>query len=337
MNMSDTIPTGPIVFENKALANGKSEEMMRLEGSNSFGLRAPDDVKAWVGLYHYLEKLTKEMFHFSFLMEKGEVGRDVVGRFICQSRGEKFTFGKTFNGTVRDKLIELGDDDDELFVRWDDGLSVRWDDGLSVRGGTVLVRRGMISMIAPNVVFASSKCLDAGIHRVICRLYSPGIAQDSPSLPRPLHRNQSSKLGAIGIVSISNPMSDEPTIKLSKFEELSKPRKTDEVVFGMTVEYNDKLCKLSMFISTGESGYYTNNHVIKRTSDDHHYIAVELTSTILQEEHSVLGCRYCDEEEWDLFINHAERPFLAVEALQEHLLDMREHIFHVQEDIIEEF
>lgn len=283
MNFNDIIPTGPIVFESKALSNGKTQEVMRLEGSNSFGLRAPDDERAWVGLYHYLEKLTKEIFHFSFQMEGREAGEDVVGRFINQSRDEKFMIGKTYDGTVKDKLIEHSSG------------------GVSIRGGTVLVTGR--ETIIPSLVITSSKHLDAGTQRVICRLFCPGIAQDQLH-PRALAREiESSKVGSIGIMTSSIPLGDGPTAKLVTSQDLFKPGKTDEIVFGMSVEYDDDVCNLSIINSTGDR-FSTHDFTVERTSDDLHYIAVELTATVLNEPHALLSFRNCDEEEWGKFLKH---------------------------------
>ncbi len=305
MNVNDIIPTGPIVFESKVLS-GKSQVVMRLEGSNSFGLRAPDDEKSWVGLYHYLEKLIKEMFYFSFQVEGTDAKQDIVGRFINQSHDEKFSVGKTYDGTVKDKLIEHPNC------------------GLLVRGGTVLVTGQ--EAITPNLVFASSKHLGAGIHRVICRLYCPKIAQDQTNLPRPLVRGtESSRMGSIGIVTSSNLRGEEPTVKLTKSQDFFKPGKSDEVVFGITLENDEGVCKLSVLSSiTGESNHYsTNDFTIKRIPGDLHYIAVELTATVLNEAHSLLSFRYCDEEEWVKFLNHtipSSSPFHnMVEELHAHV------------------
>lgn len=281
VNYNDIIPTGPIVFESKALSNGKTQEIMRLEGSNSFGLRAPDDERAWVGLYHYLEKLTEEMFYFSFQMEGRAAGKDVVGRFINQSRDEKFTIGTIYDGTVKDKLIEHSSG------------------GLSIRGGTVLVTGR--ETIIPSLVFTSSKHLGAGIQRVICRLFCPGFAQDQLN-PRALAREiESSKVGSIGIMTISTPRDDEPTVKLVKSQDLFKSGKTDEVIFGMSVEYDDDVCNLSIINSTGDR-FSSHDSTVKRTSDDLHFIAVELTTTVLNEPHALLSFRNCGEEEWGKFL-----------------------------------
>jgi hypothetical protein len=304
MNVSDTIPTGPIVFESKDFTLAKSIVVMRLGGSNSFGLRAPDDEKSWVGLYYYLEKLIKEMFYFSFLMKGTEADTDVVGRFIYQSRDEKCMVGKTFDGTVKERLIEHPND------------------GLLVRGGTVLVTGK--ETIAPNLVFASSKHLDAGIHRVICRLYCTKIAQEHPNLTRPLiHRFDSSRLGSIGIVTSSYLGGEEPTVKLAKSQDLFKSGKTDEAVFGMTIEYDEDICKLSVLSSTVESNHYSvNDFTVKSNPGDLHYIAVELAATVLNEAHSLLSVRYCDEDEWEKFLNHTNPSspgFHMVGELEAHI------------------
>ncbi|KAL7439493.1 hypothetical protein ACHAXH_004351, partial [Discostella pseudostelligera] len=281
MNINDFIPTGPIIFETTSCSKGISKEVMRLGGSNSFGLRAPDDEKAWVGVYHYVEKLVKEMFYFTFQMEGIDADREAVGRYITESRDEKFTFGQIYNVVERDMLIE------HPTV----GISVM------VRGGTVLVTEPELS---GPVVFACSRPLDAGIHRVICRLHYP-VAREDPRSRALARVNESSKLGYIGIVT-SNLTGNEPTFKWSAKKDFIKPGgKADEVAFGLAVEYKDDVCKVSI---QSDIHHRLPIHLfpddfdftIKGGSGDLHYIAVELASPVLSEQQALLSVRYCDDE-----------------------------------------
>ena len=85
-NMNDTIPTGPIVVTKKELTKGRSKVVVNLEGSKKYGLSAPDDEKSWVGVYHYVEKVTMELYLFS--------SQSSTERFINQNSDEKITFEK---------------------------------------------------------------------------------------------------------------------------------------------------------------------------------------------------------------------------------------------------
>jgi hypothetical protein len=209
-----------------------------------------------------------------------------------------------YNVVERDKLIE------HPTV----GLS------LMVRGGTVLVTEPELS---GPVVFACSRPLDAGIHRVICRLQYP-VAREDPRSRALARVNESSKLGYIGIVT-SNLTGNEPTFKWSAKKDFIKPGgKADEVAFGLSVEYKDDVCKVSI-----QSDIHNRlpihlfpddfDFTIKGGSGDLHYIAVELASPVLSEQQALLSVRYCDDEEWEKFKLHTTPPSVA--AVAEELLN----------------
>lgn len=59
VELNEQFPTGPIVITKRKDGHGQNKNWTHFEGKNDFGLRAPDDEKAWVGVYHYLVKVSK--------------------------------------------------------------------------------------------------------------------------------------------------------------------------------------------------------------------------------------------------------------------------------------
>ena len=89
------VPTGPVAITKRKDGMGNVKEWTHFEGQNEFSLRAPDDEKAWVGVYHYIEKIAKEMYYFGFEMNGNNGDKEIVNRFINQS--ERFSFGQAYS------------------------------------------------------------------------------------------------------------------------------------------------------------------------------------------------------------------------------------------------
>ena len=282
----DAIPTGPIVIEKRTEGNGQTRSWTHFGGTNDFSLRAPDDEKAWVGVYHYVEKILRETFYFGFQTTGAMADKEVVGRFINQGRSNKFAFGQTY----AKREVDL-----------EECPSV----GYSVRGGTVLVTGGPS---APGpLVIASSQRLETGIHFVICRLFCPGSGA-----ARGNRDVQSFKLGSIGILR-TNQRGDGPTNDWAQREDVMEPWLKEEVVFG--IMYNAENRRLTIHINPNgarSSRFSSKHYTLDETSGDL-YIAAELTSKSASVAQTLLSFRNCDAEEWTKFVEHTRdgAPFPA--------------------------
>lgn len=244
--------------------------MVNLEGSNKYGLSAPDDEKSWVGVYHYVEKVTMELYLFS--------SQSSTERFINQNSDEKITFEKTY-------------------AQSEHGLIECLAGGISVRGGTVLVSG---SEVNEPLVFASSKRLDKGIHRVICRLYSPGCGLDERNIARPV----SVKQGAIGILRASQ-RGDWPTNKWAERQDFTNTSGKDECIFGM--KYDADIGELILHSNPTHSFLSSTSRFTVDKNMGDLYIAAELFSSSVNVPQTVLSIRYCDADEWEQFIERTHR------------------------------
>ncbi len=118
-----TIPTGPIVIGKRTDGSSRTRSWMHFGGTNNFSLRVPINKKAWVGIYHYMEKILRKTFYFGFQTNKMAVDKEVVGWFINQGRNNKFVFRQAYAKREYD-------------------LKEYPTIGYLVRGATVLVTRG---------------------------------------------------------------------------------------------------------------------------------------------------------------------------------------------------
>lgn len=278
--INDIIPTGPIIIEKRTDGNGQTKDWTHFGGTNDFGLRAPDDEKAWVGVYHYAEKMLKETFYFGHQMTGNDADKEVVGRFINEGRNNKFAFGRTY---------EKREDDLEECPPL----------GYSVRGGTVLVTDGPHAFNHPMpLVVASSQRLERGTHHVICRLFCPGSGA-----ARGNRDVQSFKLGSIGILR-TNQRGDGPTNDWAHRVDIMESWTKEEVVFGirynadsrrLTIHSNSSITRINRFMSS--------HHTLDETFGDL-YIAAELTAKSAIMPQTLLSVRNCDADEWTKFIEH---------------------------------
>ena len=333
--VSDIIPTGPIVIEkrteslsggnNNNINNNNAGQIVRswthLEGTNDYAVRAPDDEKAWVGVYHYVEKIIRDMFYFNFQLIGEARDPEVVGRFIQQggcvvSSGtttsttttttteedigntmiHKFTFGRTF--------LKRENDHDECTTN-----------GYLIRGGTVLVTN-VVPRSPDNLIVASSLRLDTngdggrgggedGIHRMICRLFCPGTG----CLRGNRDNVQSFKLGSIGILRTNQGGGGEDggaTNTWAQRQDVMESWMKEEVVFG--IMYNTHSRELAIRSNpsiTRSSRFITTNYTL--SLDDgagELYVAAELTAKSSSVAQTLLSIRSCNADEWRKFIEH---------------------------------
>ena len=273
----DTIPTGPIVIEKRTEGNGQTRSWTHFGGTNDFSLRAPDDEKAWVGVYHYVEKILRETFYFGFQTTGAVADKEVVGRFINQGRSNKFVFGRTY--------AKREDDLEECPIV-----------GYSVRGGTVLVTGGVSSPVP--LVVASSQRLETGIHCVICRLFCPGSGA-----ARGNRDVQSFKLGSIGILR-TNQRGDGPANDWAQREDVMEPWLKEEVVFGIKYDADNRRLTIHINPNGARSSRFSSTlYTLDETSGDL-YIAAELTSKSASVAQTLLSFRNCDAEEWTEFVEY---------------------------------
>jgi hypothetical protein len=282
----DAIPTGPIVIGKRTDGSGRTRSWTHFGGTNDFSLRAPNDEKAWVGVYHYVEKILRETFYFGFQTTGMVADKEVVGRFIHQGRNNKFAFGRAY-------------------AKREDDLEECPTVGYSVRGGTVLVTRGHNFPVP--LVIASSQRLETGIHHVICRLFCPGSGT-----ARGNRDVQSFKLGSIGILR-TNQRGDGPTNDWAQREDVMEPWFKEDVVFG--IKYNADNRRLTIHINPNgsrSSRFISKHYTLEETLGDL-FIAAELTSKSASVAQTLLSVRNSDAEEWAKFIEHTRdgAPFPA--------------------------
>lgn len=283
----DMIPTGPIIIEKRTEGNGQTRDWTHFGGTNDFGLRAPDDEKAWVGVYHYAEKILKEMFYFGHQMTGNDADKEVVGRFIHEGRTNKFAFGRTYEKR-EDDLVECSPV------------------GYSVRGGTVLVTDGPHAPMP--LVVASSQRLQSGTHHVICRLFCPGSGAS-----RGNRDVLSFKLGSIGILR-TNQRGDGPTNDWAHRVDIMESWTKEEVVFGIHYIADSRRLTIHSNSSTTRISRFTTTHIPIDESFGDLFIAAELTAKSATMPQTLLSVRNCDAEEWTKFIEHTRDGALTFPA-----------------------
>lgn len=291
----DYIPTGPIVIEKRIeQGNRQIRNWTHFLGTNNFSLRAPDDERAWVGVYHYVETIVRDMFYFGFQMMGENADAEVVGRFIHEQGGRSDNRGRDDNTNT----FTLG----RTYVKRENDLDECTIVGFSVRGGTILVT-GDIPRSPNNLIVTSSRRLDTGIHRIICRLFCPG----SGAVRGNRQNVENFKLGSIGILRTNQRgggSGDGPTNSWAQRQDIMESWMKEEVVFG--IEYNTQSRELTIISnpSVGRSSPYLTNHYTLDEAYGELYIAVELTAKLTGVAQSLLSVRNCNANEWSMFVKH---------------------------------
>lgn len=277
--VSHLYPTGPIATDKRKDGFGQMKTWTHLKGKNEFSLRAPDDDKAWVGVYHYLEKITKEAFYFGF--QTGTNAQGVVGRFINQNI-DKFTFGQAYRKTETDLVPCTAE-------------------GMSVRGGCVLVTAGGEVNVSPvPLTITSSRILLTGTHRIICRLFVPGSGGARGNRDATSYR-----LGSIGIIR-TNQLGDGPTTAWAQREDIMESWIREEVIVGLEYKADERELVIHGNSHLSRSSRFNSNvYGVAETPGDL-YIAAELTTKAANVSNTLLSIREVDGEEWASFLEHTQ-------------------------------
>ena len=278
---NDTL-TGPIYIGERKDGFGQKKKWTHFEGKNDFGLRAPDDEKTWVGVYHHLEKVIKETYYFGFQM-KGEDGdKDIVTKFINMRSEKKFSFGQTYskvgNNLVPSPTI-----------------------GLMMRGGTVLVTDPLPES-QPVVIASTLQLPSTGITRVLCRVFAPGVGG-----PRVINRDaQSYKLGSIGILRLNQTGEGVAPNQWAQRQDVMEPWVKEETVFGFQYDADEGTMIIHGCSNLTRSSRFNSNHytISLDTPGDLH-IGFELAQKQLGINKALLSVRNCDAAEWTKFLAHS--------------------------------
>jgi len=273
-------PTGPIVVTKRKDGFGQLKNWTYFEGSNDFGLRAPDDEKAWVGVYHYLEKITKDMFYFGFQTGGQAADAEAVERFL-NGNGEKFTFGQAYSKTEND-LVPCETS------------------GYSVRGGCVLVT-GTGGVTPVPLTLLSNRRLVSGRHRVICRIFSPGSGGARGS------RDASNfRLGSIGILRTNQTSltGEGPTNAWAQRNDITEGWLKEEVVVGMEYNADERTLLVHSNSHLNRASRFSSHQYAIAEAPGDLYIAMELTSKAAAVPQTLLSVREVNEEDWAKFMDH---------------------------------
>jgi len=292
--VNDQYPTGPIVIAKRKDGFGQVKNWTHFEGKNDFSLCAPDDEKAWVGVYHYLEKITKEMFFFGFQMTGSNADKDAVERFINR-RGHDHA----------DKLFTFG----QVYSKIENDLVPCRATGVSVRGGCLLVTSENISPVP--LIVASNELLISGTRRILCRLFCPGSGG-----ARGNRDVNSYRLGSIGLLRTNqrHPTGDGPRNSWAQRADIMEGWLKEDVVVG--IEYNAD--ERSLVIHSNShvsraSRFVSNRYAIAEMPGDLH-IAMELTAKAANVAQTLLTVREVDADEWTNFVDHTTEGITVVTA-----------------------
>jgi hypothetical protein len=285
------------------------------KNEHDFELRAPDDAKTWVGLYHYLTKMTAEDYYFGFQNDSG-----AVYRFMKQSADEKFSF----SGTV---YVKFGQGADMSICN--SGYEC------SLKGGHVAVLDDSLA-ISHSLTFAASKPLASeGKTQFIGRLFCPGTGG--------LTRQTRDIFGSLGVLRI-HPNGTRRVIyehgALNVVEEgvsaATWVHKTnimegwlrDDSVFG--VEYDAETRVMTIHAFGSSRLHRSAPHEIRIPTEeipsgDSFVLAFEL-GKMAARENTLLSIRECNPEEFAQFIEHlpeeapVPNPAVEEEAVDEAVL-----------------
>jgi len=285
--ISGDLLTGPIYIGERKDGFGQKKPWTHFEGKNDFGLRAPDDEKSWVGVYHYIEKVIEETYYFGFQM-KGEDGdKDIVNRFINMRSEEKFSFGQTFSKVDNN-------DGPSYFVP---SPTV----GLMIRGGTVLVVDPLPGS-QPVIIASKLQLPSTGITRVLCRVFAPGVGG-----ARGNNRDaQSYKLGSIGILRLNQTDEGVAPNQWAQRQDVMEPWVKEETVFGFQYDADEGTMIIHGCSNLSRSSRYNSNrYTIRSDTPGDLHIGFELCPKQLSINKALLSVRNCVEEEWTKFLAHS--------------------------------
>eukprot|EP00804_Cyclotella_cryptica_P009766 CCRYP_013219-RA/>CCRYP_013219-RA protein AED:0.04 eAED:0.04 QI:203/1/1/1/1/1/2/669/651 len=298
--VADQYPTGPICISSKKCFVTEPVESIYLNAprfdhrsevrpwiyttsKHEFGLRAPDDSRTWVGVYHYLEKMTAHDFYFDFQNDDG-----AVCRFIRQDPKEKFVFDKTVYLKVGQDLTASID----LY-------------GIAVRGGQVsifsegLLSRHPVTFVSRKVFAGTSKQYFIG------RLFCPGSG-DIIQSPRNM-------FGSVGIMRIhrtgSRGLLEEggPAAKWVQKVDISEGYLRDDSVFGVEYDPENQIMKVLSFGSSSVNRSISTELTVLTGDGDNLFLAVELTLKADLPQ-TLLTIRECNSDVWTQFLDFHPSP-----------------------------
>lgn len=282
--VNDLYPTGPIDIAKRKDGLGQVKSWTHFEGKNDFSLRAPDDEKAWVGVYHYLEKITQEMFYFRFQTTGTDADQDAAERFINRlgrdDDANKFVFGRIYNGSH---------------------LVPAEATGISLRGGCLLVTGDNVSP-APLTV-ASADVLTSGTRRLIYRLFCPGSGG-----ARGNRDANSFRLGAVGLLRTDQPrplVGEGPQNAWAHRADVMEGWLREDVVVG--IEYDADARSLVIHSNshvTRASRFVATRHTLPEGPGGDLRVAVELAGKAAGVAQTLLTVREVDADEWARFVDH---------------------------------
>ena len=301
--IQDDLLTGPIFIGERKDGFGQKKPWTHFEGKNDFPLRAPDDEKAWVGVYHYLEKVIEETYYFGFQMKGDDGDKEIVNKFINLRSDEKFSFGQTYH-KVEDNLVPTP--------------TV----GLSMRGGTILVTGGGQTDVtvspSPVVIASRLQLPSTGITRLLCRVFAPGVGG-----ARGNNRDaQSYKLGSIGILRL-NQTGEGAANQWAQRQDVMEPWVKEETTFGFQFDADEGTMIIHGCSNLSRSSRYNSNrYTIRTDTPGDLFIGFELCPKQLGINKALLSVRNIDEDEWTKFLAHAAEHNAPIRGNNNNAADM---------------
>ena len=267
-------PPGPLkVGTRKSPYSGKIDiPWVRLEGTNNFNIRAPEDGKFWVGILHHMEQIASKAFYFA----QTQNDDDAVCRFM-QNPEDKFQFSQVY-------IKENQSTDARIIPR--PTHPVPSVNGILIRSSHVLITDNTVKL---PFITASSEDLVDGTYRFICRLFSPGSGSKS---------SNRDSLGSFGILSKHQTEGGEQSITWAKKIDILEGCQQEDSIFGF--EYDTETRRITVY-SLRIDRFITSEYSVADTVEGDLVFAIELTAKTAKEKGSLLAVRKCDESEWEKF------------------------------------
>lgn len=360
------LPSGPIVATKRNDGHGKSKDWLYFKGTADHDIRAPDDQNFWVrtcvadpfcgrylsisrqhkadrpflnlstaqvGLYHFVQKVTRDVFYFDFQMSGPGGDGTAVERFL-QRGSPRFAFGRAYiqDGTNSDALIPWDGPTDGMRVRGGTvhvigsaghvaptlGREARTLDhlvpydgpapGLVVIGGSVHVRGGAFP--TPLALTSVVPLPSTGRVRLIVRIFVPGSGGPRRRAWEAGHYN----LGSVGLVRIGVQAPSEsaplaPSNTWAVKSDLVESWLKEDVVAG--VDYDAGSGTLVIHSNSHASvhtSFEAQTTVVDNDAPGELYFAAQLLRKAAATPQSILSVReVVDDADWSSFINHIDR------------------------------
>lgn len=269
-------PTGPIKIKNDFFR----EKMAVAEGRNSFGLRAPEDCKSWVGVFNYLEKFTSDAFYFRFQIMAGDT--EAASRYLQSP--DKFAFGPRF---------VQGKEADALESSPIHPMEKSFEYRLSVIGG-LLHLGGVVCGDHFSRIVAGDKTLDSGVYQIICRFYYPFPCGNRRGIV-------DQTIGSFGILcrKYANNLTWVHRVPI-----LALYRNDSDIV-GLKYDASTRRLSILRFRHGPREGNRMNLTTVTIESVNGELMfAAEVTPKGMEVEQALLSIRECNSEEWEMLCDH---------------------------------